>query len=203
MKLLPTDKNQRVMVQLLAVVVTMGALAWAAVPFYNWFCKVTGYGGTTQVAVAKDIADQQVLDETITIRFDANTDTNLPWTFRPMQKEMVVPIGATGMAFYEAVNNSDRPITGRASYNVAPEIAGSFFYKIECFCFTEQTLQPGERIEMPVSFEVDPEIVTDRDAYKVRDITLSYTFHDYGSPEAAGADTQAALTTEPGETRIN
>lgn len=204
MRLLPQDKNQRVMVQLLAVVVTMGALAWAAVPFYNWFCRVTGYGGTTQVATAKDAADQVILDEMITIRFDANTDPNLPWTFRPLQTEMEVPIGATAMAFYEAVNNSDHAITGRASYNVAPEIAGSFFYKIDCFCFTEQTLQPGERVEMPVSFEVDPDIVTDRDAYKVRDITLSYTFHQYGKPAAAAdADTQAALTTEADETRIN
>ncbi|TKW67397.1 MAG: cytochrome c oxidase assembly protein [Paracoccus denitrificans] len=204
MRLLPRDKNQRVMVQLVGVVLVMGALAWAAVPFYNWFCKVTGYGGTTQVAEAAAIADQQVLDETITIRFDANTDANLPWTFRPLQTEMEVPIGATGMAFYEAVNNSDHVITGRASYNVAPEIAGSFFYKIECFCFTEQTLQPGERIEMPVSFEVDPEIVTDRDAYKVRDITLSYTFHEYGTPEtASAADSQAALTTDTDGTRMN
>lgn len=196
MRLLPKDKNQRVMVQLLGVVVLMGGLAWAAVPFYNWFCKVTGYGGTTQVASAEEAGAQQVLDETITIRFDANIDTNLPWGFVPMQKEMVVPIGATGMAFYEAVNNSDRPITGRASYNVAPEIAGSFFYKIDCFCFTEQTLQPGERVEMPVTFEVDPSIVTDRDAYKVRDITLSYTFHEYDKPGATSEpETQAALTT--------
>ena len=204
MSLLPKDKNQRVLVSLLGVVVTMGALAWAAVPFYNWFCRVTGYAGTTQVATAEEAAEQVILDETITIRFDANTDPNLPWTFRPLQTELELPIGATGMAFYEAVNNSDHPIIGRASYNVAPEIAGSFFYKIECFCFTEQLLQPGERIEMPVSFEVDPEIVTDRDAYKVRDITLSYTFHQYGTPEpVAGTDNQAALTTGPDATRIN
>ncbi|WBU60683.1 cytochrome c oxidase assembly protein [Paracoccus albus] len=204
MSLLPRDKNLRVMVSLIGVVLVMGALAWAAVPFYNWFCKVTGYGGTTQVASAETASEQVVLDETVTVRFDANTETNLPWTFRPLQTEMEVPIGASAMAFYEAVNNSDRPITGRASYNVAPEIAGSFFYKIDCFCFTEQTLQPGERVEMPVNFEVDPEIVTDRDAYKVRDITLSYTFHEYDTPEtASAAGSQAALTTDTGEIKMN
>ncbi len=204
MNFLPKDKNQRVMVQLLGVVLVMGALAWAAVPFYNWFCRVTGYGGTTQVAEAA-AAGQVILDEEITIRFDANIDPDLPWSFRPMQRQMKMRIGQTGLAYYEAVNNSDHPITGRASYNVAPDIAGSFFYKIECFCFTEQTLQPGERIEMPVSFEVDPEIVNDRDAYKVRDITLSYTFHEYDTPETASAATveQVPQTTETGDTKVN
>ncbi|SDD23613.1 cytochrome c oxidase assembly protein subunit 11 [Paracoccus isoporae] len=200
MKILPQDRNQRVVVSLLGVVVVMGALAWAAVPFYNWFCRVTGYGGTTQVA--ESAGGQVILDETITIRFDANTEPSLPWSFKPMQREMTMRIGESGMAFYEAVNNSDRTITGRASYNVAPDIAGSFFYKIDCFCFTEQTLKPGERIEMPVNFEVDPEIVNDRDAYKVRDITLSYTFHPFET-DAPEADTQAALTTEADGTRMN
>ncbi|MFV0292790.1 MAG: cytochrome c oxidase assembly protein [Paracoccus sp. (in: a-proteobacteria)] len=203
MSMLPKDKNQRVLLSLVAVVITMGALAWAAVPFYNWFCRVTGYGGTTQVSEADDGAGRTVLDETITIRFDANVEPSLPWEFRPMQHEMTMRIGESGMAFYEAVNNSDKPVTGRASYNVAPEIAGSFFYKIECFCFTEQTLQPGERIEMPVTFEVDPEIVTDRDAYKVRDITLSYTFHYYDTPETDASAAQAALATEAGVTKMN
>ena len=184
MSLLPKDKNQRVLVQLVGVVLVMGALAWAAVPFYNWFCKVTGYGGTPQVAVTHDQA-ADIRDEKVTIRFDANTAPGLPWTFRPMQKEMTLQIGQDGLAFYEAVNNSDHPITGRAIYNVAPDVAGSFFVKIECFCFTEQTLQPGERVEMPVTFYVDPEILTDRDAYKVRDITLSYTFNEYDTPETA------------------
>lgn len=207
MTLLPQDRNQRVLVSLLGVVVVMGALAWAAVPFYTWFCRVTGYGGTTQVGTAGDV--QQILDQTVTVRFDANTDPALPWTFRPMQRDMTLRIGETGMAFYEAVNNSSQPITGRASYNVAPEIAGSFFYKIECFCFTEQTLQPGEWVEMPVVFEVDPEIVTDRDAGKVRDITLSYTFYQYGAPGNASSgteakpETQAAASGRPGTSRLN
>lgn len=185
MSILPKEQNTRVVVLLAGVVVTMGALAWAAIPFYNWFCRVTGYAGTTQVATAEDVEDQVILDEMITIRFDANVDSKLPWSFRPLQHEMKLRIGATGMALYEAVNNSDQPVTGRASYNVAPDIAGSFFYKIDCFCFTEQTLLPGERVEMPVIFEVDPEIVSDRDAYKVRDITLSYTFHQYGTSETS------------------
>ncbi|WBU57003.1 cytochrome c oxidase assembly protein [Paracoccus sediminicola] len=201
MSILPKDKNLRVLTSLLGVVVVMGALAWAAVPFYNWFCRVTGYAGTTQVAETSD-EKREILDEMVTIRFDANTEPSLPWSFKPMQREMTMKIGQDGMAFYEATNNSDRPITGRASYNVAPDIAGSFFYKIDCFCFTEQTLQPGETVQMPVSFQVDPAIVTDRDAYRVRDITLSYTFHPFETEEPA-ADAQAALTTGTDDTRMN
>lgn len=178
--------NSRTLLSLLGVVVVMGALAWAAVPFYNWFCKVTGYGGTTNTA---EVAPDTVLDEIVRVRFDANTDKNLDWSFRPMQREVKLRIGESGLAFYEAVNNSDQPITGTASFNVAPDIAGYYFTKIDCFCFTEQTLAPGERVEMPVTFFVDPDLVTDRDAGRVRDITLSYTFH---RTEPA-AKTQAAL----------
>ena len=167
---------------LVGLVVTMGALAWAAVPFYDWFCRVTGYGGTTQVAAA---GSDQVLDRTVRVRFDANVDRGMEWTFRPMQTSMELRIGENGMAFYEAINNSDVPITGTASYNVAPEVAGYYFSKVECFCFTEQTLQPGERIEMPVSFFVDPALAGDADASWVRDITLSYTFHRTEPRQAA------------------
>ena len=170
----PQKSNTRILTMLVGVVVVMGALAWAAVPFYNWFCKVTGYGGTTNVSLT---ASDTVLDEMVRVRFDANVDDNMGWTFRPMQREMKIRIGENAMAFYEAINTTDKPITGTASYNVAPETAGSFFNTIECFCFTEQTLQPGERVEMPVSFFVDPELVDDRDAGRIRDITLSYTFH--------------------------
>lgn len=175
----------RTAAMLVGVVVTMGALAWAAVPFYDWFCRVTGFGGTTQISAG---APDEMLDEMVRIRFDANTDPNLDWTFRPMQTRMDLRIGENGLAFYEAINNSDEPITGTASYNVAPEVSGYFFDKIECFCFTEQTLQPGERMEMPVSFYVDPAIVNDRDASWVRDITLSYTFHRT-EPRRAALDT--------------
>ncbi|WP_410218115.1 cytochrome c oxidase assembly protein [Paracoccus sp. (in: a-proteobacteria)] len=180
----------RTVAMLLGVVVTMGALAWAAVPFYDWFCRVTGFGGTTQVA---ETGSDVILDEVVRVRFDANVDSNLGWTFRPVQNRMDMKIGENGLAFYEAVNNTDQPLTGTASYNVAPEVAGYYFIKVECFCFTEQTLQPGERIEMPVSFYVDPELVTDSDAGHIRDITLSYTFHRT-EPK------QAALDTAPVET---
>lgn len=175
-------REGRTVVALVGVVVTMGALSWAAVPFYNWFCRVTGFGGTTQVSAA---APDTVLDEVIRIRFDANVDPKMGWTFRPMQTRMDLRIGESGLAFYEAVNNSDVTVTGTASYNVAPEVTGYYFDKIECFCFTEQTLKPGERIEMPVSFYVDPELVNDRDAKRIRDITLSYTFHRTEPKQAA------------------
>ena len=168
------NRNSRTALALVGVVVTMGALAWAAVPFYDWFCRVTGFAGTTQVSAA---APGEVLDEIVSVRFDANVDKDLGWSFRPMQTRMDVRIGETALAFYEAVNNTDETLTGTASYNVAPEVTGYYFDKIECFCFTEQTLKPGERVEMPVSFYIDPDLVKDRDAGRVRNITLSYTFH--------------------------
>lgn len=168
------NKNERTMLKLAGVVVFMGAAAWAAVPFYDWFCRTTGFGGTTNVAEA---STGEVLDRTVRVRFDANSDTRLGWTFRPMQRELVLPIGQEAVIFYEAINHSDHAVTGMASYNVVPEVAGYFFNKMACFCFTEQTLQPGERVAMPVSFFVDPEMVRDRDAGRVRMITLSYTFH--------------------------
>ncbi|RNF35171.1 cytochrome c oxidase assembly protein [Paracoccus methylarcula] len=168
------SRESRTALSLVGVVLTMGALAWAAVPFYNWFCSVTGFGGTTQVSTA---APDEVLEEVVRVRFDANVDEDLGWTFRPMQTRMDVQIGENAMAYYEAVNTTDETITGTASYNVAPEVAGYYFSKIQCFCFTEQTLKPGERVEMPVNFYVDPELLEDRDASWVRDITLSYTFH--------------------------
>ena len=170
------NRNGRTVASLIGVVVLMGAGAWAAVPFYSWFCRTTGYGGTTGVAIVAPESDK-VLEQTLRVHFDANVDKNLAWTFRPMQHEMSLRIGETGLAFYEAINNSDVPLTGTASYNVAPEAAGYYFDKIQCFCFTEQTLAPGERMEMPVSFFVDPEITQDVDTDRIRDITLSYTFH--------------------------
>lgn len=180
-----TRSNRRLVTTLLAVVVTMGALAWAAVPFYSWFCRVTGFAGTTQVATR---GPDRVLDQTVRVRFDANVMPGLDWTFRPMQREMRVRIGETAMAFYEAVNNSDQTLTGQASYNVSPDAAGYFFDKIQCFCFTEQTLKPGERVEMPLTFFVSPDMVNDRDASGIRDITLSYTFFRLDGRRSASAD---------------
>ncbi len=185
------DRQQKTVLQLVGVVVTMGALAWASVPFYDWFCRVTGFGGTTLVAEA---GSDVILDETIKIRFDASKARGMPWNFKPMQRQMEIRIGETGLAFYEAYNPTDRPIAGTASYNVAPFEAGGFFTKIDCFCFEEQVLQPGERAIMPVSFYVDPEIVTDRDAKYVHSITLSYTFHETDLPQETASLRQAQET---------
>jgi cytochrome c oxidase assembly protein subunit 11 len=181
---------RRTLVLTVGTVLLMGSLAWAAVPFYDWFCRVTGYGGATVTATGPSV---EPLDRTIVIRFDASLDRGMPWTFRPMQREMEVRIGETGLAFYEASNPTDRPVAGQASYNVAPFEAGGFFTKIDCFCFTEQVLQPGETVQMPVSFYVDPAIVDDRDAGHVGRITLSYTFHEIDLPEEhAGLDPAVA-----------
>jgi cytochrome c oxidase assembly protein subunit 11 len=168
------------------VVLLMGALAWASVPLYDWFCRVTGYGGTTGVA---ETGSDVILDQTIKVRFDASLERDMPWEFARRARDGI-RIGETGLAFYEAYNPTDRPVAGSASYNVAPFEAGGFFTKIDCFCFEEQVLQPGERVMMPVTFYVDPEIVTDRDAKYVHTITLSYTFYEIDLPEE-----QASLDT--------
>ena len=181
------DPKTRTLAQTVSVVIFMGAMAWASVPFYNWFCKVTGFGGTPLTAEA---GSDVILDKTIKVRFDASRDKGFQWEFKPMQKQMELRIGETGLAFYEAYNPTDRVVAGTASYNVAPFAAGSFFIKIDCFCFTEQVLQPGERVEMPVSFFIDPEIVNDPDAKYIHTITLSYTFYEIDLPE--GADNPSA-----------
>ena len=175
----------RTAVGLVSVVVLMASLSFAAVPFYRWFCQVTGYGGTTSVA---EVAPDQPLDRTIIVRFDASLEAGMPWTFRPQQTTMTLRIGETGLAFYEASNPTDRPVAGQASYNVTPDAAGGYFTKIECFCFTEQVLQPGESIVMPVTFYVDPSIMDNPESKLVQEITLSYTFHEIPLPQ-----TQAAL----------
>ncbi|AXI55680.1 Cytochrome c oxidase assembly protein CtaG (plasmid) [Pseudoseohaeicola sp. NH-UV-7] len=180
---------KKTVLQTVSVVVFMGALAWASVPFYDWFCRVTGFGGTTDVATT---GSDEILDQTITVRFDGSINKNMPWEFKPVQREMELRIGETGLAFYEAYNPTDKPVAGSASYNVTPYEAGGFFSKIQCFCFEEQVLQPGERVQMPVTFFVDPEIVTDRDAKYVHTITLSYTFYEIDLPEGyAALDNQA------------
>ncbi|MTH97322.1 cytochrome c oxidase assembly protein [Roseibium sp. RKSG952] len=184
---------QKTVVQLVGVVVLMGGLAWASVPFYNWFCRVTGFGGTTGVA---EQAPDDVLDQIVTIRFDASKAKDMPWEFKPVEREMKVRIGETGLAFYEAYNPTDKPIAGQASYNVTPYSAGGYFQKIACFCFDEQVLQPGERVEMPVTFFVDPEIVEDPEAQYVHTITLSYTFYEIDLPEGyAALEAQADTNT--------
>lgn len=189
------DRNTKTVMRLVAVGVTMGALAWASVPLYDWFCRVTGYGGETKVA---DLGSDEILDRTIKIRFDASNERGFPWEFKPVQREMEIRIGETGLAFYEAYNPTDKPVAGSASYNVTPFEAGGFFTKIDCFCFEQQVLQPGERVQMPVTFFVDPEIVDDRDAKYTKTITLGYTFYEIDLPED---ETQAAL--DKGETPDN
>lgn len=198
MKLFPNIQGpQRTLVQLVGVVVVMGALSWASVPFYNWFCKVTGFGGITNTAEA---GSDVILDQTVKVRFDASIDRDMPWTFKPAQREMTLRIGETGLAFYEAHNPLDVPVAGQAAYNVTPYEAGVFFDKIECFCFTEQVLQPGETVMMPVSFFVDPAIVDDREGQYIHTITLGYTFYQIDLPEEevqAALDAPTTLTTAP------
>lgn len=184
--------TKRTVRQLLTVVFVMGSLAWASVPLYDLFCRVTGFGGVPAIA---DAGADRVLDQTIKIRFDASKERDFPWEFKPVAHEMDIRIGETGLAFYEAYNPTDRVIAGTASYNVAPYEAGGFFTKIDCFCFEMQVLQPGERVQMPVSFYVDPDMVTDRDAKYVHTITLSYTFHETDLPEEQANLTQPADTT--------
>ena len=198
MKLFPNLSGpNRTALMASAVVVMMGSLAYASVPFYNWFCRVTGFGGITNVAEA---GSDVILDQTIKVRFDASVDRNMPWTFKPEVREMELRIGETGLAYFEAHNPLDVAVAGQAAYNVTPYEAGVFFDKIECFCFTEQVLQPGETVMMPVSFFVDPAIVEDRDAKYVHTITLSYTFFEIPLPDQ---DTAALSDTAPAETKLN
>jgi cytochrome c oxidase assembly protein subunit 11 len=182
--------NQRTATLMLGIVATMISLTAAAVPFYSWFCRVTGYAGAT-VSSAENTS--QVLDRVITIAFDANVDPGMPWVFEPEVQSMKIRIGETGLAFYTAQNTSSRVVAGSAIFNVAPDSAGGYFTKIDCFCFTEQVLQPGQRVEMPVTFYVDPEIINDDDGKHVSYITLSYTFHEVPLPES-----QASLAPEQG-----
>lgn len=179
--------NTRTARMLLIPLAFMVALTAAAVPLYDWFCRVTGYGGTTSVAEAES---DVILDRVITVRFDASNAASMPWEFRPVEPSMDIRIGETGLAFYEAYNPTAVPIAGTASFNVAPFAAGLYFSKIACFCFEEQVLEPGERVLMPVSFFVDPEMLDDPEAADVPAITLSYTFHRIDLPEGIE---QAAL----------
>ncbi|KPQ07985.1 MAG: aa3-type cytochrome c oxidase assembly protein subunit CoxG [Rhodobacteraceae bacterium HLUCCA12] len=171
--------NQRTAAQAVGVVVFMAGMGWAAVPLYDLFCRVTGYGGTTQLGAGSE----RVLDQTVRIRFDASTVRDFPWEFRPVERTMDLRLGETGMAFYEAYNPTDEPVAGTASYNVTPYAAGLYFIKIDCFCFEYQVLQPGERVQMPVTFYVDPEMLDDMDARDTHTITLSYTFHPTEIPQ--------------------
>ncbi len=161
----------------LAIIGVMGALTVAAVPLYRIFCQATGFGGTTQIADSVP----EIGDRWVTVRFNADTARGMPWNFRPAQNEVRVRVGEQVLVFYEAENPTQSTTTGTATFNVTPQKAGLYFAKVDCFCFTEQVLQPGERVDMPVSFFVDPEMFEDPNTRDVHTITLSYTFFEQDS----------------------
>ena len=166
-------------------VAAMVGASYAAVPFYDWFCRATGYGGTTQVATS---APSGVLDRKVTVRFDANVAPGLPWRFEPEQNSIEVKLGEVATVHYRVINEAARAITAQAAYNVTPLQVGSYFQKINCFCFTEQRLKPAETREMTVVFYVDPAMVKDSDVATVDTITLSYTFYQQREPSKPVAD---------------
>ncbi len=165
-----------------AVALGMVGLSYAAVPLYALFCQTTGFGGTPQIASA---APKETSDQSITIRFDANTSSELGWTFQPKQQRMTVKLGEIALAEYEATNHSSTVVTGTAVFNVTPSAAGAYFNKIECFCFTEQVLNPGQTASMPVQYFVDPAILENPDAAGIKEITLSYSFYPAQQKTAA------------------
>ncbi|MBR0673171.1 cytochrome c oxidase assembly protein [Neoroseomonas soli] len=165
-------RNRRLGIGFAAVAAGMVGVSFAAVPLYDLFCRVTGYNGTVQ----RGLAAPGATDGTITVRFAAQTDRGLPWRFQPDQAAMNVRLGEEGLAFYSAANQAETPVTGISVYNVTPEKVGRYFHKVACFCFDEQTLAAGQRVDMPVSFWVDPRIAEDPNTRDVTTITLSYTF---------------------------
>ena len=181
------------------IAIGMLGLAYAAVPLYKIFCQVTGFDGTTQRVTAAALPGADILKrlggKTVQVRFDANVAPGVPWQFAPVQNVDTIKIGERRMAFYRAQNMGDKAVTGTATFNVTPESAGKYFSKIQCFCFTEQTLQPGESIDMPVTYFVDPAILDDPDARKIEEITLSYTFFPVAKPTIVGDNQNAQPAT--------
>jgi len=169
------DKNARLAWTMVAIVGGMLGLSYAAVPLYEAFCKATGFAGTP--LVAKE-GERPVIARTVEVRFDSNTDANLPWRFEPVERSVKVHLGEEKLVFFRATNRSQRPVVGTATYNVTPEWTAGWFNKIQCFCFTEQLLQPGQSVDMPVLFFVDADMNKDRRYDDVRTITLSYTFYE-------------------------
>jgi len=188
----PRKSHTKVVVPLLLVLLAMSGLTAASVPLYRVFCKATGFGGTTQTASA---APGTVSDKWVWVRFNADVSPDLPWAFEPEQHEMRVHPGEQTLAVFRATNKSDHVITGTATYNVQPDAAGLYFDKVQCFCFTQQTLQPGETAELPVTFFVDPAMMSDRNAKDIAAITLSYTFFQakVRSPSASPSEAQVGL----------
>jgi cytochrome c oxidase assembly protein subunit 11 len=169
------DRNARTAWKLVLLAGGMLGLAYAAVPLYEIFCKATGFGGTPLVAQS---GDRPVIARTVAVRFDSNTDPNLPWRFEPLQREIKARLGEERLVHFRATNVSQRPIVGTATFNVTPERSAAWFNKLQCFCFNEQLLQPGQSVDMPVVFFVDPEMAKDRRYDDIRTITLSYTFYE-------------------------
>jgi len=190
-----TPHNQRRMHRTaficLGVAVGMVGLAYASVPLYDLFCKVTGFNGTP---VVRDSNASEVTDRAISVRFDSNVAPGLSWSFSPEKPEVTVKLGETTTVYYKVTNTGDKPATGIATYNVQPDLAGTYFSKLECFCFTEQTLQPGETLESAVVFYVDPRLAQDSDVKDISSITLSYTYF----PSKAGKPVaEATSSTKP------
>jgi cytochrome c oxidase assembly protein subunit 11 len=182
-------RNLRVAIVCAVGLFGMVGAAYAAVPLYRAFCQMTGFDGTIRKAEA---APSKVLDRELTIRFDANV-RDLPWSFKPSQVTQQVKIGATGLAFYKVTNHGKQAITGRASYNVVPEAAGAYFQKLECFCFNDQTIQPGQSVEFPVVYFVDPQFATDFETKGKTEVTLSYTFFPVETQQASTSKAASPL----------
>lgn len=182
------QRNRTVGFIVACVAIGMVGMAYAAVPLYQLFCQVTGFGGTTQVAAAPS---GKVLERTIRVRFDANVDPGFPWGFAPEEKVVTLPIGEQKLLFYRATNTTDRRLVGTSTYNVTPAIAGRYFNKIQCFCFTEQVLEPGQSVDMPVIFFIDPAIMDDWQSRRITEITLSYTFYEVENPTGDGQQVAA------------
>lgn len=184
-----TRRNAWVGAMAIAGALFMLGLGYAAVPLYQLFCQVTGFGGTTMTATESDAARAAAAatGQKISIRFDASTASDVPWTFRPSQATDTITIGERDIATYVARNEGSKPVTGMATFNVEPEQAGKYFNKIQCFCFTEQTLAPGQEVTMPVLYYVDPAMLEDPNMKGVEQITLSYTFHRTAQGQTASA----------------
>jgi len=178
------QKNGRFAFILFALVGGMIGLSFASAPLYRLFCQITGYGGTPQIQA--EARPSSVSERVIKVRFDANTNPKLPWRFKPLQREVTVKLGEEALVFYEAENLSDKPTMGRATFNVTPYKVGSYFNKVDCFCFDEQVLKPGQVVSMPVQFFVDPEIFDDPTTKEVKTITLSYTFFQVKNDQVEG-----------------
>jgi cytochrome c oxidase assembly protein subunit 11 len=170
-------RNRRVGLMALLFALAMLGLGYASAPLYRLFCQVTGFGGTTQRVSEAQASAISLSGAGVTIRFDANIERGMPWQFHPERTTDTIQLGGRRMAIYRARNLSDKPVTGTATFNVTPAQAGRYFNKVQCFCFTEQTLQPGQEVRMPVVYFVDPKMLDDPDARDIQEITLSYTFH--------------------------